>query len=271
MNDNNRPPIRRRNFLAGLGIASAGSLAANVMGGSVPTSAKENVEHPSIMVFDVNGSLLDPDSMTPLFQKIFGNGLAVREWYAELTLTSMAITLAESYPGDFFALGQAVLEMMGTYHNVPVRAADIEEFKKRLQSMPAFPEVPEGLRRLKEAGFRLVTLSNSPPDGTETQLKIAGIADSFERHFSTESVRRFKTAPGVYHMVAEELGVPTNSLCMVCAHHWDAFGAQSTGFSAALMNRPGHAPLPLPGIPPIAAVAPDLVGVAEQLIKLWRS
>jgi 2-haloacid dehalogenase len=265
--------LERRKFLAGLGIATIGGVAANIMHDPVAVSAKENVNHPSIMVFDVNGSLLDPDSMEPLFQRIFGDRLAVREWYAELALNSNSITLSESYPATFFELGEAVLKMMGSYRKVPIRPADIEELKTGLLTMPAFPDVPDGLRRLKQAGFHLVTLSNSPndPQGTQSQLENAGVAHFFEQIFSTASVRRFKCAPAVYHMVAEQLHVPTASLCMISAHHWDAFGAQSAGYSAALLNRPGHAPLPLQGLPQIQAVAPDLPAVAEQLVKLWAS
>jgi len=36
--------------------------------------------------------------------------------------------------------------------------------------MPAHPDVPEGLRQLKDAGFRLVTLSNSPQGAQIIQL-----------------------------------------------------------------------------------------------------
>src|ERR1700739_388645 len=113
--------LERRKFLAGLGIATIGGVAANITHDPVSVSAKENVNHPSIMVFDVNGSLLDPDSMEPLFQRIFGDRIAVREWYAELALNSNSITLSESYPATFFELGEAVLKMMGSYRKVPIR------------------------------------------------------------------------------------------------------------------------------------------------------
>ena len=46
--------------------------------------------------------------------------------------------------------------------------------------------------------------------------------------------------------------------------------ARLTIRSAALIARPGNAPLPVPGLPQPQAVAPDLPGVATQLIKLWR-
>lgn len=44
--------------------------------------------------------------------------------------------------------------------------------------------------------------------------------------------------------------------CMVASHVWDAIGAQSVGFSAALITRPGNAPLPAPGLPQPNIVAP---------------
>jgi 2-haloacid dehalogenase len=36
---------------------------------------------------------------------------------------------------------------------------------------------------------------------------------------------------------------------MVAAHVWDTIGAQSAGLAAALLTRPGNAPLPVPGLP----------------------
>ena len=224
---------------------------------------------PSISVFDVNETLLDIESIAPLFQRLFGDRKVVREWFGQLVLYSNAITLSGPYT-TFFTLGQGVLKMLGSIHNVSVQQADIEELRTRMLTMPAHSDVPAGLKQLKDAGFRLVTLTNSPPDSQTSPLKHAGIDGWFEKSFSVDRVRRFKPAPQVYHMVAEELDVPPAAICMVAAHVWDAIGAQSIGCSGALVARPGNAPLPVHGLPQPQAVAPDLPGVAAQLIKLWR-
>jgi 2-haloacid dehalogenase len=71
-------------------------------------------------------------------------------------------------------------------------------------------------------------------------------------------------------MVAEELNVRPIDMCMVAAHVWDTIGAQSVGCSGALVARPGNAPLLVHGLPQPQVVAPDLPGVAAQMIKLWR-
>jgi len=224
---------------------------------------------PSICVFDVNETLLDIDSIAPLFQRLFGDRKVLREWFGQLVLYSGAITLSGPYT-TFFTLGQGVLKMLGSIYNVSVQQADIEELRTRMLTMPAHSDVPAGLKQLKDAGFRLVTLTNSPPDPQASPLKHAGIDGWFERSFSIDRVRRFKPAPQVYHMVAEELDVPPAAICMVAAHVWDTIGAQSIGCSGALVARPGNAPLPVHGLPQPQAVAPDLPGVATQLIKLWR-
>jgi 2-haloacid dehalogenase len=224
---------------------------------------------PSILVFDVNETLIDIESIAPFFEKKFGDGRVLREWFNQLILYSNAITLAGHYQ-SFFALGQGVLEMLGSIYGVTIDAADLAELRINMLSMPAHTDVPEGLRLLKEAGFRLMTLTNSPPDKDGSPLERAGLAHFFEHQFSVDRVRRFKPAPEVYHLVTERLNVPPSAICLVAAHTWDTLGAQSVGFYAGLMTRTGNAPLPVHGLPQPQVVAPDLVQMATQMIGLWR-
>jgi 2-haloacid dehalogenase len=224
---------------------------------------------PSILVFDVNETLIDIESIAPFFEKKFGDRRVLREWFNQLILYSNAITLAGHYQ-SFFALGQGVLEMLGSIYGVTIDAADLAELRINMLSMPAHTDVPEGLRLLKEAGFRLMTLTNSPPDKDGSPLERAGLAHFFEHQFSVDTVRRFKPAPEVYHLVTERLNVPPSAICLVAAHTWDTIGAQSVGFYAGLMTRTGNAPLPVHGLPQPQVVAPDLVQMATQMIGLWR-
>jgi 2-haloacid dehalogenase len=248
-----------------------GGAAAGLEPGS-NTGAQESKSAavaPSICVFDVNETLLDIEFVAPLFHRLFGDAKVLREWFGQLVLYSNVITLSGSYT-TFFALGQGVLKMLGSIHSVSIREADIDELRERMLTMPAHSDVPTGLKQLKDAGFRLITLTNSPPDPKLSPLKHAGIDGWFERSFSVDRVRRFKPAPQVYHMVAEELDVPPAAICMVAAHVWDTIGAQSVGCSGALVARPGNASLPVHGLPQPQVVAPDLPGVAAQMIRLWR-
>jgi 2-haloacid dehalogenase len=85
--------------------------------------------------------------------------------------------------------------MLGNIHGVPLKPSDIDEIKKAMMTIPAHADVVEGLQRLKSAGFRMVTLTNSPanPDG-QGALEHAGLGRFFERRFSIEMVRAYKPA-----------------------------------------------------------------------------
>lgn len=225
---------------------------------------------PSVLVFDVNETLIDFESMAPLFERIFGDRRVLREWLGHLIMYSMTITLSGLYE-EYFTLGQGLLRMVGDIHGVEVTDSDVEELRTGMLTMPAHPDVEEGLRRLKDAGFRMVTLTNSPPNPQgKSPLEQAGLASFFERQFTIDRVRAYKPAPQVYHMVAQGLAVPPSSCLMVAAHVWDTVGAQSVGFTAGLVTRPGNAPLPVDSLPQPNVIAPDLPALASELIRIWR-
>ena len=72
---------------------------------------------PSIIVFDVNETLVDIESIGPFFERKFGDRKILREWFNQLILYSNVITLSGYYE-TFFTLGQGVLEMLGTIYGV---------------------------------------------------------------------------------------------------------------------------------------------------------
>jgi 2-haloacid dehalogenase len=230
-----------------------------------------NDRKPSVIVFDVNETLLDIETLGPLFERVFGDRRVLREWFGQLVLYSMTATLSGLYK-DFFALGRGVFQMVAAVHGVAVEAADVEALREGLLTMPVHPDVEEGLSELERAGFRLITLTNSPPNPHgKSPLEHAGLAGHFERQFSVETARAFKPSPLAYRMVAEELGVAPSACCMVASHVWDTIGARGVGFSAGLITRPGNAPLPVSGLPQPDVVAPDLPALAARLIERWRS
>lgn len=220
---------------------------------------------PPILVFDVNETLLDIESITPLFDELFGDERMLREWFAQLVMYSMSITLAGNYV-TFPVLAQGVLRMLGDIHQVDITDGDLDRLKTALLAMPAHPDAAEGLAAMRDNGFRLATLSNSPPnpDGP-TALQSSGLAGYFEHQLSVDARSMFKPAPAVYRYVCETLGVAPFDCMMVAAHVWDTIGAQNAGFSGALITRRGNAPLPVEGLPQPNIIASDLRGLAELL------
>lgn len=225
---------------------------------------------PSVLVFDVNETLIDIDSIAPFFGELFGAQRVLREWFGQLVLYSMTTTLAGRYV-DFFTLGQGVLRMLGDIHGVRVSDGDVARLKTAMATMPAHPDVAPALTTLRTNGFRLVTLTNSPhTPGVPTPLENAGLAGFFDHQLSVESCRAFKPAPVVYRHACQVLGVTPADCMMVAAHVWDTVGAQSVGFSSALITRPGNPPLPVDGLPQPTLVVSDLGELAERLQARYR-
>ncbi|WP_375484108.1 haloacid dehalogenase type II [uncultured Mycobacterium sp.] len=220
---------------------------------------------PSVLVFDVNETLLDFDSMAALFAAIFGDRRVLREWMGQLFMYSMTTTLSRNYV-DYLTLGQGVLQMLAAIHGASVTDEDLQRLRDGMLAMPAYLDVDDGLSTLRRNGFRLVTLTNSPPnpDGP-SPVEHAGLGSFFEQQFSVDSCRVYKPASRVYHYVAQQLDVAPGECMMVAAHVWDTVGAQSAGFSSALIARPGNALLPVHGLPQPTVVAADLNQFAHQL------
>ena len=101
----------------------------------------------SLIVFDVNETLLDLKTMEPTFQRIFGEKSAMRLWFANLILYSAALTVAGCYV-PFTDIGSAVMKMLADTRGIKIGDKDKEELTEKFSTMPSHPEVPAALRRL---------------------------------------------------------------------------------------------------------------------------
>jgi 2-haloacid dehalogenase len=220
-----------------------------------------------VIVFDVNETLLDLEALRPTFDRIFSDPAALRLWFAGLITYSEALTLAGAYV-PFTDIGAAVLRMLAATRGVTITDADSTELTDRFATMPPHPEVPAALRRLRDHGFRLFTLTDNTLKISGRQLEQAGVIDVFERRFSVdETVRRHKPAPEAYHSVAAALETDPGDICLIACHTWDTLGAVAAGWQAALILREGNAPLDVGPQPNY--IGNDLDDVASQLIERY--
>ncbi len=221
-----------------------------------------------VIVFDVNETLMDLETLRPTFDRIFHDPAAMRLWFANLITYSEALTLSGVYV-PFTDIGGAVLRMLGATRDITITDADGAELTDRFATMSPHPEVPAALRRLRDHGFRLFTLTDNTLDISGRQLEHAGVIDLLEGRFSVdETVKRHKPAQEAYHSVAGALAVDPGNICLVACHVWDTIGAQSAGWQAALILREGNAPLDVGPQPDY--IGKDLDDVADQLIDRYN-
>ena len=221
-----------------------------------------------LIVFDVNETLLDLGTMEPTFERIFGEKSAMRLWFANLIMYSAALTVAGCYV-PFTDIGSAVMKMLAETRGIKITDDDKTELTERFSVMPPYPEVPAALRKLRDAGFRLFTLTDNLLDVQTRQLEHGGIADLFERRFSADGVKRHKPSREAYAYVESELGAKPSELCLIACHTWDTLGAVAAGWQAALIKRVGNDVLGVGPQPHF--VGNDLNDVADQLIARHKA
>ena len=132
-----------------------------------------------LIVFDVNETLLDLETMEPTFQRIFGEKSAMRLWFANFIMYSAALTVAGCYI-PFTEIGAAVMKMLADTRGIKIDDRDKKELTEKFSTMPPHPEVPAALRKLRDAGFRLFTLTDNLLEVQTRQLEHGGIVDLFD-------------------------------------------------------------------------------------------
>lgn len=207
---------------------------------------------PEVVVFDVNETLLDLAALDSHFERAFGDASVRQQWFAQVLQSALVATLIDSYV-DFGTIGAAALEMTAARQGVSLSGVERAAVLSGVLTLPPHPEVRGSLARLRAAGLRLATLTNSTAKVAEAQLTNAGLIEYFDQILSVEAVRQFKPAPGTYRMAARELGAQAGDLRLVAAHDWDVAGALRAGWAAAFIARAGMVLSPL-------SERPDIVG-----------
>ncbi len=224
------------------------------------------INRPKVIFFDVNETLLDLAPLKASVSKaLAGKKDLVPLWFTTMLQYSLVATVGDQYK-DFSEIGAATLQMVARNNNISLSEEKAEEALKPILSLSAHPDVAPALERLKEAGYRLVTLTNSSNKGIEAQMAHASLKKYFEKLLSIEDLGLYKPHSSVYKWASRKMEVKPAESMMVAAHGWDVAGAQWAGWKSAFISRPGQQLYPLAETPDL--VAPTLTQVAEQLLAL---
>jgi 2-haloacid dehalogenase len=131
-----------------------------------------------------------------------------------------------------------------------------------LQRWPAFPEVPETLRRLQEGGWRLAILSNCDRDLIAASLPRLDVR--FDRVITAEDVGSYKPGHGHWQRFAELTSAdPGQHVHVGASLFHDVAPAGELGIPCVWVNRLAESAGPEPG-----REVPDLRGVPEAADQL---
>ena len=215
--------------------------------------------------FDMNETLLNLEPLKTHFDKHFKDEYVLKYWFTKLLQTSLVMASMNAYK-NFGELAGVVLESV--FHEGVKSLSEDEKASilNTFRSMPAFEDVPEALKMLKDNNLKVIAVSNSSLTMMEEQLTNAGIIKYFDGYYSVDAVARYKPFEDIYKFVANEELLDVSEVVMVASHDWDLFGAKSAGLKTAYIKRKDVIYNPFYSDPDIDD--DHMVKLAEKIVRL---
>jgi 2-haloacid dehalogenase len=223
---------------------------------------------PAVVVLDVNETLSDLTPLQERFAAVGAPRTLLATWFAAVLRDGFALAAAGA-SATFREIADGVLRALFAGEGL---AGDTDEAVAHvlagLPELDVHPDVPPALRRLREGGVRLVTLTNGATAMSRDMLARAGVADLLERTLSVEQAGVWKPAPASYRYAGEQCGVALGEMMLVAVHPWDVDGAKRVGMSAAWVDRRSEPYPPYFSAPDVTGA--DLGAVADAVLDRAR-
>src|SRR3989441_3687102 len=217
-------------------------------------------------VFDAYGTLFDFASAARGCRDVLGDAIEkLTALWRDKQLQYTWLRAVQGRHADFWQVTGDALDF--ALETLAIEKSGLRDRLMNLYlTLDAFPEVPDVLKRLKQAGLRTAILSNGSPKMLDAAVKAAGLKPLLDAALSVEEVGVYKPHPRVYQLSVDRLGVPAAALAFHTSNAWAAYAASAFGMQVVWCNRYGQRPERLPGTPDrmvkSLAELPALVGAS---------
>lgn len=219
-------------------------------------------KRPLVIAFDVIETLFP---LEPVRQRLVDAGQPghlLELWFARLLRDAFALVASDSYRPFGEIAAAALRSTVGSALSDEAVRTVLGGFA----TLDPHPDVKPAVGRAREAGVRMVTLTNGSAQNTAALLQRAGIDNDIEQVLSVDDVRRWKPAPEIYRHAADSTQVPPGRVALVAAHAWDTHGAHQAGLTTGWVARLEDQ-FPAVFAPP-DVTGQDLVTVVDGLLAL---
>jgi 2-haloacid dehalogenase len=182
--------------------------------------------------------IFDPNSVIPEAEKVFpGKGMEfTKMWRAKQFEYGFLRSITNRH-ADFFKVTEDAL----VYTAEAMKLDLSPEHKTRLLNayltLKPWPDAIKGLRKLKAAGVRIITIANFSQKMLRANADNAGITSYFDELLSTEVNSTYKPDPRAYALGMERLGLKKEEIVFAAFGGWDAYGAKNFGYPTYWVNR----------------------------------
>jgi 2-haloacid dehalogenase len=193
---------------------------------------------PITIAFDVYGTLIDTQGVIANLEQMIGGKAQdfSQTWREKQLEYSFRRGLMQNYVNFGVCTSQA-LNYTCQYYGIALAEEQKNELLSCYSTLPAFEDVSEGLKHLKEANSRLYAFSNGSASAVEGLLANAGIREFFDGVVSCDDLKTFKPNPAAYSHFLRESGSLGSEAWLVSSNPFDVIGAISSGMRAAWLQR----------------------------------
>jgi 2-haloacid dehalogenase len=193
---------------------------------------------PSVLAFDVYGTLIDPFRMEDHLRPIFGGRAkeATELWRSKQLEYSFRRALMKKYENFDVCTAQA-LRFVSRQLDISLDEATMRNLLDQYLRLPAYPDVAAALEELEARGFKIVACSNGTEQAVRGLLERAGVLARFSEIVSVDPIRTFKPDPAVYEYLAAQAHAQKESVCMISSNPFDVIGAKACGLQTAWVQR----------------------------------
>ena len=225
--------IHRRSFLTStLGLAALAAIPVTLKAAVSPRS--------QVVLFDAF-PIFDPRSVAARVKEVFpAEGDALLDvWRSRQFEYTWLRTLSGRY-ANFWDVTRDALRFAAHARKLELSAAQEERIMGAYLELKAWPDVPEALHALKDAGLKLGFLSNFTREMLQTNLRGAGLDGLFDQVLSTDLAGAFNPDPRAYRLGVDAFRIPKEQALFAAFAGWDAAGARAFGYPTFWVNRLGQ-------------------------------
>ena len=188
--------------------------------------------------FDVYGTLIDTAGIAKALAAHVGQRAAHFStfWRSKQLEYAFRRGLMQNYR-DFSVCTRQALDFTAGHFKVSLSDADATGLMEQYRHLPAYPDVAEGLQRLRARAFRMYAFSMGRTEDVTALLRRAHLAEYLDGVITLEDARLFKPSPAAYSLFVRAAGCAGSEAWVVSGNPFDVVGAVSAGLKGAWIKR----------------------------------
>jgi 2-haloacid dehalogenase len=227
------------------------------------------------LMFDFYGTVVDMQSsltkaITPYLEaKKYTDqppGRLVTWWRRTHFENSMIDALLGREHLPYREIGRQAVDYTLTRAGIDHTMDEVRDLVSEIERLTPFPDVIDALTAIRDAGLKLVILSNGDPDMLESGVKFSGTEQLWTRVVSVAEAGAFKPHFSTYATGAKAVDLHPSEVLFVANHAFDCVGAKAAGMHSAFVDRRKR-PFGNDYYPP-TLVVDDFAHLAREVVAL---